>query len=95
MDSGKLIAFSGEYPNHPALKVADRTYSITADDVEFQKISGNQVSISIHLPSNLSADSGANISFYPDLARVFNSVLSVSFSLPQSDWLSLAENNCI
>jgi hypothetical protein len=70
-------------------------FRVTADDIEFQRISGDQILLSLYLPRNLAEFAGQPLAFDPDLARVFNDLLWVRVDLPTAEWMNVTESNCI
>ena len=95
VEPGKVINFSGEYPNHPTLSIGGNSFAVSEGDIESQHVVGEQISISIGLPNDVVDAAGKGISFDPDLPRVFNRLLSASVVLPGIDWFRVAQHNCI
>jgi len=90
-----IISFSGNYPARPVLSVGADKYAVGAKDVEFQRVFGDRISISVYLPDHIYSAAGQQISFDPNLSRVFGSLLYASVELPMVNWLQAAGNNCI
>lgn len=92
---GDFFGFSEDYPSRPTLTVGKTSYAVHARNVEFQRVSENNILVSVDLPSNVADTAGQSLRFDPDLARVFGSLLRVDVELPPRDWLILSEHNCI
>ncbi len=95
LSAGDFFQFSGQYPSSPTLSLGEKMFRVTADDIEFQRISGDQILLSLYLPGDLATHAGLQLAFDPDLPRVFNDLLRAQVYLPEADWMHLAERNCI
>ncbi len=95
MKAGKFFNFQNEYPSRPTLSVGATRYRVQPENVEFQRISGNTVMVSIDLPANILRSGETKLEFDPDFARVFGSLLSFDVQLPSNDWLKVTGENCI
>lgn len=95
LKTDQIFHFTGQYPNRPTLRVGDDVYAVTARDIEFQRVSGDRLSVSVNLPASIASAGGRKLGFDPDFARVFNSLLRASVELPSEAWLKIADRNCI
>ena len=91
----KLFRFSGAYPMDPTILLGNQRFHVDAQNVEFEKFLEDQVLLSLFLPKIVSSSGGKKLSFEPDLARVYGSLLRVSLVLPDRQWLITTERNCI
>lgn len=94
LSSSNYFKFPDQF-SAPTLSLGDKTFRVTTENVEFLRFSGDQIRLSLHLPHNLAAFAGQQIALHPDLARVYNDLLSVAVSLPNTEWLNITANNCI
>lgn len=90
-----LLRFAGQYRNQPTLQVGPTRYRIEERNLEFQRISDGTFYVSVQLPSDVSQAGGQVISFEPDLAQVYNTLVSATVLLPSNDWLQMTSKNCI
>jgi len=92
---GNLLDFSSAFRSNPEVTVGVRSHPISKLDVEFQRIVDQRVLVSLFLPNQLDNAGGQTLSFTPDLARVFGSLIHVSVNLPENSWLNATKENCI
>jgi hypothetical protein len=90
-----FFQFSSKYASSPTLSIGEVIYSVTPNDVEFQRISEDQITLSLYLPQNMSAFSGETLKFDPDFPQVFIDLLSLTVDLPSFEWMDTIERNCI
>lgn len=91
----KIFNFTGEYPNRPSLRVGGQDFAVQAHNLEFEKITGNQISVSLDAPSSIVEAGGQSFSIDADFARVFGSLLYFHVDLPATEWLHVTGQNCI
>ncbi len=95
LTTGDFFQFSGAYPSSPTIVLGDQTVRVKGDDIDFQRIVGDEVLLSILLPNTLPSFAGQTLSFDPDFARVFNNLLSATVVLPPAEWLNVTQRNCL
>ncbi|MEP6019143.1 MAG: hypothetical protein ABJ251_11770 [Paracoccaceae bacterium] len=95
MKSGDFFGFGRKNPSRPLVSLGSSLVNIHGPNVEFQRISGDFILVSIGLPLNLVDRAKQVLKFDPDFPRVRNALLSVNVELPNSEWLSAARANCI
>lgn len=95
LDEGNFFHFEGQYPSDPMISVGTIQYEIQQRDIEFQRISGANILLSLYLPDSVVTAYGQRLSFEPDFARVFNQLLWVNVELPPREWLEAIARNCI
>ena len=79
----------------PTISVGRQTFSISPDDVVYEKNSDNRSQLSVALPHGLHLRFGETMTFDPGLARVFSSYLYASVELPEQAWIMAAQRNCV
>ncbi len=92
---GDFFRFKQQFPSRPTISIGEQSFNVTENDVEFQRLSGDQILVSLFLPINSGGLAGKRIRFDPDLARVFGQLMFVNVELPSLAWLESIGRNCI
>ncbi len=95
IDPSDLFSFSSQYPSAPELSLGSNTYAIGFEDIEFQRVTEDRILLSLNLLNTLDSSAGEVLSFDPDFARVFGTLLRARVELPDGKWLKAAQSNCI
>lgn len=88
-----LNVSSGEFG--PRFILDGERYPLGPDDVEFVRQGETNLTASIRLPEALGITGGEDLSFTPNLGRVFGPVLQFSLPLPPENWITAVRQNCI
>lgn len=87
---------------HPQLSdvahvsLGDEEYGVKSEDVEFESVADDLVSVAIRLPAAIDGAGGLLMEFDAYLAQALGwQLLNVSVELPPSDWLAAAKRNCM
>lgn len=92
---GGFLNFEGQYPSRPMISVGQADYAMQPTDIEFQRISGDNILLSIHLPESVTTAYGQRLSFEPDFARYLGQLLRLKVELPAQKWMEAIAQNCI
>lgn len=90
-----ILKFEGQYRNRPTITIGKSRYTVEKKTLEFQTIKDGTFFVSIRLPTGIEASAGEVIGFDPDLARVYNNLISATVTLPGRAWLGSMSRNCI
>lgn len=90
-----LNVSSGPSRYGPMFIMEGERHPLGPDDVEFVRQNETGLTASIRLPETLAIRGGANLSFTPNLGRVYAHVLQFSIPLPPASWITAVRQNCI
>ncbi len=92
------------YPNGPLLDVASgpqfyikrsEPHRLGPDDIDFIRQDETSLTASLKIPETLVIEGGEDLSFTPNLARVYGPVLNFTIPLPPASWIASVRQNCI
>lgn len=95
LEDGNFFHFDEQYPSRPIISLGTVDLAVRPRNVEFQRITGANILLSLYLPEEAIAAPGQRLRFEPDFARVFGQILRVDVELPDQEWMESIAQNCI
>lgn len=85
----------GSYADGPTFGIDEERYLLDPDDVDFVRQSDTGLTASMVLPDAVIDGAGKELSFSPNLGRVWAGLLEFRIQLPPASWIESARRNCI